>query len=195
MNYLIARVGGDWESLYGLSKGQVIEFGGLTLLLRHNSSVCDMVMKELPELDWKIWKFARAPKDWWRNLAKDFEQGNPTAKETLRQFILWIESQASISSPEQWVDRLSSLKSLGRQVNPKLAHLGGLRRVLKGFYPSLEFPHKTSSMQHATYSISYINHFTFSRTARKVSWPAQVGDQKKPKSIGFRPSTSTMGVY
>eukprot|EP01114_Cavostelium_apophysatum_P003599 TRINITY_DN1359_c0_g1_i1.p1 TRINITY_DN1359_c0_g1~~TRINITY_DN1359_c0_g1_i1.p1 ORF type:complete len:535 (+),score=93.88 TRINITY_DN1359_c0_g1_i1:146-1750(+) len=107
----------DW---YRVKNSDIEENGGYGLLNMHNRSASQAIMSVYPH-DWKPWKFANRPRDYWED------------ERHVRDYLAWFEKEVGITSMEDWYGISGVMYALhGRRL---LERYGGLPPLLLKFFP------------------------------------------------------------
>jgi hypothetical protein len=106
---------------------ELYRIGGAGLLeAHHNHSPSHALMEIYPDTEWQLWRFGRAPHNFWENL------------DNQRSYLQWLEDEWKIDCPSDWYfftkDQVSAYMG-GALIN----QYGSLGNLLKFHYPNFEW--------------------------------------------------------
>jgi hypothetical protein len=110
----------DW---YNITRKDIMDNGGATLLLKHRGSPSKLVTSVYSDHEWMIWKFQRVAKGTWTNL----EQSQRI------EMIMWVEKELRIETMEDWY-RIS-WSQIDSKIPVEFFKQYPLEQVLKEAYP------------------------------------------------------------
>ena len=90
------------------------------------------IITEFPEHAWTPWKFVKSPKGWWEMLADSFLAGHPAAETTVREYLEYLAQAYNVQTLSQWCTVPMRLEKTDSN---RLAHFGGLMKLLTRLYP------------------------------------------------------------
>lgn len=99
-------------------------------MARYNNSPALLLMKEFPHHDWHPWRFNRSPRGWWRAIAQQFKENDPSAVEMVRKYINYLSEKYNIRTLNDWHFFAPTGSAAFH-----LATLGSLPEVLQRLYP------------------------------------------------------------
>eukprot|EP01114_Cavostelium_apophysatum_P023792 TRINITY_DN9076_c0_g1_i1.p1 TRINITY_DN9076_c0_g1~~TRINITY_DN9076_c0_g1_i1.p1 ORF type:complete len:404 (-),score=59.76 TRINITY_DN9076_c0_g1_i1:239-1450(-) len=109
----------DW---YKAKIEDVLEHGGSALMKAYGNSYSRAIMTVYPEYPWTLWRFRRAPRNFWQN----HDNG--------RRFLDWAFEQLGLREMDDWYQiTLKQLNEIGGE--SFTSRFSSLAALLKTFYP------------------------------------------------------------
>jgi hypothetical protein len=111
----------DW---YQISTKDFIKNGGIGILTYYGGSLYLILKKIYPEYDWKPWLLNNTPRSFWNK------------KDSIPNYIKWLENQLNIKTLDDWYNISSKDISLYFEGSGLLKKYGGLKSFLLHYYPN-----------------------------------------------------------